>query len=166
MQSGAPLFVSASSGRRARAREPENERWRKTDREKKKRAKLEYDSINPAIERVEWQAGGQVGTTERTFHSMNRKEEEMTKGRREREGVREGVVDRRRRRRRRQRRDSARRKVGRLITSEDRQGQNEEERRGRENERILSESLLSRAISSIIFITQRRKVYIVSRVTP
>lgn len=81
MQSGAPLFVSASSGRRAGAREPENGRWRKTDGEKK-RAKLEYDSINPAIERVEWQAGGQVGTTERTFHSMNRKEEEMTKGRR------------------------------------------------------------------------------------
>lgn len=52
------------------------------DRQREKRAKLEYDSINPAIERVEWQAGGQAGTTERTFHSMNRKEEEMTKGRR------------------------------------------------------------------------------------
>lgn len=58
MQSGAPLFVPASSGRQATAeragkREMEKDRWRERE---KKRAKLEYDSINPAIERVEWQA--------------------------------------------------------------------------------------------------------------
>lgn len=69
MQSGAHLFVSASSGRR--------EGERKTERGEK-RAKLEYDSINPAIERVEWQAR-RAGTTERAFQSMNRKKEEMTK---------------------------------------------------------------------------------------
>lgn len=63
MQSGAHLFVSASSGRR--------EGERKTERGEK-RAKLEYDSINPAIERVEWQAR-RAGTTERAFQSMNRK---------------------------------------------------------------------------------------------
>lgn len=63
--------------------------------ERKKRAKLEYDSINPAIERVEWQAGGQAGTTERTFHSMSRKEEEMTKGRSwGRAKGKAGIVDR------------------------------------------------------------------------
>jgi len=69
VQSGAHLFVSASSGRR--------EGERKTERGEK-RAKLEYDSINPAIERVEWQAR-RAGTTERAFQSMNRKKEEMTK---------------------------------------------------------------------------------------
>lgn len=42
---------------REKEKESEIERRRKTGREKK-RAKLEYDSINPAIERVEWQAGG------------------------------------------------------------------------------------------------------------
>lgn len=92
------------------------EKDRRREREKK-RAKLEYDSINPAIERVEWQAGGQAGTTERTFHSMNRKEEEMTKGtgggrakgKASSTGGGGGDDDGRRR-------DSAHRKVGRLIT--------------------------------------------------
>lgn len=58
-----PLPGGEREREKERAGERETEKDRQRER-KKKRAKLEYDSINPAIERVEWQAGGQAGRDE------------------------------------------------------------------------------------------------------
>lgn len=59
--------------------------------EEEKRAKLEYDSINPAIERVEWQASMQGRRSERSSRSKSRGNDEREK--RERESGRRGRKD-------------------------------------------------------------------------
>lgn len=65
-----PVRISSSpplpGGEHARGRKKERERERERQSERKKRVKLEYDSINPAIERVEWQASGQGRLSERS----------------------------------------------------------------------------------------------------
>ena len=111
MHFGAPLFVSASSGRRAKAREKEGLRMK--EREKKEREKKERSSSMIPLTRLSsvssGRQAGRQGTSERTFHSMNRKEEEMTKRRWGRAKGKASTGDD-------DDEDSARRKVGRLIT--------------------------------------------------